>query len=264
MNGLCGKTRLFLFMCLLAAAGCASSTAVHKNLGLLQPGVPRQAIIAEFGEPLITLAADNITTDIYGFYQGFAGLNRYLCAGLPDVYVSTPYEPDIEVHPEPFRESEPEIEAEREEWYRRKQRHEWDEINRCNSINSYNAEAIAAQKVRRAEALRDANQQRLQQIEMLALDQVPGFPGIGLSNPYDRPGSAGIVVFAVTYDETMRAKLFDIARGQKLVDQARKKRSSWFAAKPAALPSSEFFKIALEHPRAKVRSTTLSKITAEY
>ena len=114
MNGIAGK--IGLLITLLSFAGCAISTADHKNLALLQPGVPRNAILGEFGEPLLTVAADNVTTDVYGFYQGYKGASRYLGAGLPDVHVSVPREPDIEVRPEPFRENEPDDEREREAW----------------------------------------------------------------------------------------------------------------------------------------------------
>ena len=262
MNGFCGK--IGVLFCMLACAGCTVSNAAHKNLALLEPGTPRLAIRGEFGEPLLTLTADDITTDVYGFYQGYAGPSRYLGLGLPDVKIHVPYEPCIEEHPEPFREDEPDDFHERLNWAQRKSAHENYERQRCDAYNEAHAEEIAAQKLRRAEAQRDAVHQRLQEIHMLAQDQVPGFPGLALSNPFDRPGSAGIVVFAVTYDEAERAKLFDIAQGQKLVDAARKKSRGFFARKPAALPSSGFFKIALEQPRAAVRSTTISTIPESY
>ncbi len=262
MNGICGIFGLFYFV--LACSGCVVSNAAHINLALLEPGIPRHQITAEFGSPILTLTADNITTDVYGFYQGFAGAGRYLGLGMPDVKVHVPYEPDIEKHPEPFREDEPDDFEERLDWVQRKSSHESYEQRRCDAYNEAHAEEIAAQKLRRAEAQRNAVHQRMQEIHMLALDQVPGFPGLGLSNPFDRPGSAGVVVFAVTYDESAQAKLFDIAQGQKLVDAARKKSGGLFARKPAPLPNSEFFKIAMEHPRAAVRSTTLSKIPGEY
>lgn len=262
MNGICGKIGLLYFV--LACSGCVVSNAPHKKLALLELGTPRHTITAEFGPPILTLTADNITTDVYGFYQGFAGAGRYLGLGLPDVKVHVPYEPDIEEHPEPFREDEPDDYRERLDWLQRKEAHDCYERRRCDAYNEAHAAEIAAQKIRRAEAQRNAVHQRLQEIHTLAQDQVPGFPGLALSNPFDRPGSAGVVVFAVTYDESAQAKLFDIAQGQQLVDAARRKSRGWFARKPAALPSSGFFKLAVEQPRAAVRSTTISKLETEY
>jgi hypothetical protein len=262
MNGFCGKMSLILGM--LACSGCASSSAIHKNLAVLQPDVPRQAIIGEFGQPLVSVTEQNQTTDIYGFYQGYKGLDRCFHTGLPDVGLEVDHEPDIEVYPEDYYECEPDDEKEKAEWRRRKAAFECEERRRCAALNAANAEAIAAQKRRRVENMRIAREERLQKINLLALDHIPGFPGLGLSNSYDRPGSAGIVVFAVTYNENSRARFIDIAAGQKHVDQARKKSSGWFAAKPRPLPASDFFQRSAANPRQVKRATTVSKVAVQY
>jgi hypothetical protein len=262
MNGFCGK--IVLITCLLACAGCASSSAIHKNLAVLQPGVPRLAIVGEFGQPLVSVTEQNLTTDVYGFYQGFKGLDRNFRTGMPDVGLEVAHEPDIEVFPEDFDEREPELAEEQADWRRRKDAFECEERRRCREQNEANKEAIAAQKRRRIENLRRAHEARLQQINLLALDHVPGFVGLGLSNPYDRPGSAGIVVFAVTYNEKSCAKFIDVTAGQKFVDQARKKGLGWFATKPKPLPSNDFFKNAAANPRQVKRVTTVSKTASEY
>ncbi len=65
---------LMLTVC-LASSGCsvymAANQPGNKNFELLKPGMPREAIIAEFGAPISTEEKDGEKTDIYKFVQGY-------------------------------------------------------------------------------------------------------------------------------------------------------------------------------------------------
>ncbi len=60
--------------------GCAVYMAANqpdkKDVGVLKPGSPRNAIIAEFGPPIQTVTKDGVKVDIYSFTQGYSGLEK--------------------------------------------------------------------------------------------------------------------------------------------------------------------------------------------
>lgn len=59
-----------------ASSGCAVVKATRqpdkKDLGILNPGVPRTHVIAELGAPVWTEERGGITTDIFSFKQGYS------------------------------------------------------------------------------------------------------------------------------------------------------------------------------------------------
>ncbi len=81
--------------CLLLAAtlpGCAVYMAANqpdkKDLGLLRPGTPRVAVIAELGAPVHAAEKNGHKVDLYTFTQGYSGLEkggRAILHGAADV-----------------------------------------------------------------------------------------------------------------------------------------------------------------------------------
>ena len=71
--------KVFVFSLLVAiclvSSGCAVFMAANqpgnKNFELLKPGMPREAIISEFGAPITSDVKDGEKTDIYKFVQGY-------------------------------------------------------------------------------------------------------------------------------------------------------------------------------------------------
>ena len=65
---------LLITICLVTS-GCAVFMAANqpgnKNFDLLKPGMPREAIIAEFGAPISSDESGGEKTDIYKFVQGY-------------------------------------------------------------------------------------------------------------------------------------------------------------------------------------------------
>jgi hypothetical protein len=61
-------------------SGCAVYMAANqpekKDVGVLKPGTPRNALIAEFGAPVQTSTKDGNKSDIFTFTQGYSGLER--------------------------------------------------------------------------------------------------------------------------------------------------------------------------------------------
>ncbi|MGC4007062.1 MAG: hypothetical protein QM811_29645 [Pirellulales bacterium] len=179
---------------LACATGCAASSTPRKNLAVLSPGVSRDAVRAELGRPLTVVDENGRATEIYGFYQGYGGLDRYFKRGLDGGELAIPHETDIEIEAEPFREKKPKDESLVRDYERRKFEYEHAEWQRVSALNSANAEAIAAQKKRRAEAPRKAAEERDKRLVALGYGHIPGYPDLLIANPYDRPGSAGVVV----------------------------------------------------------------------
>ncbi len=71
--------RLYLLVAVVSicslTTGCAVYMAANqpgnKNFDLLKPGMPRDAIISEFGAPISTEEKDGEKTDVYKFVQGY-------------------------------------------------------------------------------------------------------------------------------------------------------------------------------------------------
>ena len=65
---------LLATMC-FATSGCAVYMAANqpgnKNFDLLKPGMPREAIVGEFGAPITSDEKDGEKTDVYKFVQGY-------------------------------------------------------------------------------------------------------------------------------------------------------------------------------------------------
>ncbi len=67
-------------------SGCsvmmASKAPPKKDLSVLSPGVSRNTIIRELGQPeTSTKSAEGLTTDVYDFKQGYTELNRAMRLG---------------------------------------------------------------------------------------------------------------------------------------------------------------------------------------
>jgi hypothetical protein len=71
---------LTLVMLASSVSGCAVYMAANqpekKDVGVLKPGTPRNALIAEFGAPVQTATKDGNKSDIFTFTQGYSGLER--------------------------------------------------------------------------------------------------------------------------------------------------------------------------------------------
>jgi hypothetical protein len=89
--------RLGLFSCVLAWAGLLSSCAVfmaarqpgRKDVALLNPGTPRNLVIAEFGTPIHGETRDGKRTEIFAFVQGYskgARVSRAIAHGVADFF----------------------------------------------------------------------------------------------------------------------------------------------------------------------------------
>ncbi|WP_130802719.1 hypothetical protein [Acinetobacter ihumii] len=81
-----------LAVCVLASSGCAvvmaSNQPSKKNLTVLNTGIPRNHVIAEFGAPVMSEYKDGQRVEIYTFQQGYSKLNktsRVIWHGLADV-----------------------------------------------------------------------------------------------------------------------------------------------------------------------------------
>lgn len=66
---------LFVAQC-LALSGCSAfmaATAPHqRDLGVLTPGVPRDRIVEELGQPLSSTVVDSAPRDLFAFKQGYS------------------------------------------------------------------------------------------------------------------------------------------------------------------------------------------------
>jgi hypothetical protein len=71
---------LALFVLASSVNGCAVYMAANqpekKDIGVLKPGTPRNALIAEFGAPVQSTSKDGNKSDIFTFTQGYSGLER--------------------------------------------------------------------------------------------------------------------------------------------------------------------------------------------
>ncbi len=86
--------RLFVLMVFLVTliSGCsvfmAAKQPVKKNVGLFEIGVPRSALIAEFGAPIISEIKEEKKIEIFKFLQGYstgAKVGRAFFHGAADV-----------------------------------------------------------------------------------------------------------------------------------------------------------------------------------
>ena len=72
--------------------GCAVYMAANqpekKDLGILKPGTPRIAVMAELGAPIQAIDRGGVKVDLYTFTQGYSGLEkggRAILHGAADV-----------------------------------------------------------------------------------------------------------------------------------------------------------------------------------
>ena len=77
----------------LSATGCAVVMAAHqpsrKDTGLLTPGIPRNAVLAEIGAPIATETKEGKRVEVYSFVQGYskgARVSRTIGHGTADVF----------------------------------------------------------------------------------------------------------------------------------------------------------------------------------
>jgi hypothetical protein len=77
--------RPVLQLCLLALiagslAGCSVYMAANqpdkKDMGILKPGTPRSAVLAELGTPVETVTRSGAKVDVFTFVQGYSGLEK--------------------------------------------------------------------------------------------------------------------------------------------------------------------------------------------
>jgi outer membrane protein assembly factor BamE (lipoprotein component of BamABCDE complex) len=84
---------LLLPLLLGSFSGCAVVKATQqpdkKDLGILNPGVPRTHVIAELGSPVWTEEREGVTTDVFSFKQGYSKpvkAGRALAHGAADAF----------------------------------------------------------------------------------------------------------------------------------------------------------------------------------
>ena len=77
----------------LSATGCSVVMAAHqpskKDTGLLTPGMPRNAVLAEIGPPIATETKEGKRVEVYSFVQGYskgARVSRTIGHGTADVF----------------------------------------------------------------------------------------------------------------------------------------------------------------------------------
>jgi len=77
----------------LSGAGCSVAMAAHqpsrKDVGLLNPGMPRNLVLAEVGAPVATEIVGGKRVEVYSFTQGYskaARVSRTIGHGAADVF----------------------------------------------------------------------------------------------------------------------------------------------------------------------------------
>ena len=77
----------------LFATGCSVAMAAHqpsrKDMGLFNPGVPRNLVLAEVGSPVATEIIGGKRVEVYSFTQGYsraARVSRTIGHGAADVF----------------------------------------------------------------------------------------------------------------------------------------------------------------------------------
>ena len=93
-RGLLSPAVAAMLLMLFGAAGSACSVAMaakqppKKDVGLLAPGVPRNLVLAELGQPVASDIKDGKRVEVYSFVQGYskgARVSRTIAHGTADV-----------------------------------------------------------------------------------------------------------------------------------------------------------------------------------